>query len=138
VKRAIADGTDDVIGIFEANEAGSREGVRDHQQARPARRGDGEERREGARSRSDVRERDTLQRLWGALQTIEQFGVSVSAVTGWTRIVGAGLTPEQRFAVARDLKEAIKARFEPEAWQRVPSPSSTSCESTSATRCRAM
>ena len=63
-----------------------------------------------------------MQRLWEALQVVERFGVPVASLLAWTRIVSAAATPEQRFEIARDLKEAIKARFEPETWQRVAQP----------------
>ena len=64
----------------------------------------------------------SLQRLWEALQIVERFGVAVASILGWTRIVGGAATSDQRFAIARDVKEAIKARFEPETWQRVAQP----------------
>ena len=64
----------------------------------------------------------TAGRLWEALQVVERFGVPVAALVEWTRIVSPAATPAQRFAIARDLKEAIKARFEPEAWQRIAQP----------------
>jgi hypothetical protein len=63
-----------------------------------------------------------LRRLWDALDVVAQFGVAADAVAGWGRIVSPGASPAERHAVARDLKEAIKARFEPEAWQRVAQP----------------
>ncbi len=63
-----------------------------------------------------------LQRLWEALQVVERFGVPVTALADWFRIVSPAPTPEQRFEIARDLKEVVKARFEPEAWQRVAQP----------------
>jgi hypothetical protein len=61
----------------------------------------------------------TLERLWEGLQIVETFGVKVGSITGWTKIVSAAATPTERFAVARDLKDSIRARFEPDAWQRV-------------------
>lgn len=63
-----------------------------------------------------------LWRLWDVLQIVERFGVSVASLLSWTHIVSADATPDQRFNIARDLKEAIKARYEPEAWQRVAQP----------------
>jgi ABC toxin N-terminal region/Neuraminidase-like domain/Salmonella virulence plasmid 28.1kDa A protein len=63
-----------------------------------------------------------LRRLWDALDVVAQFGVPAGAVAGWGRIVSRGASPAERHDVARDLKEAIKARFEPEAWQRVARP----------------
>jgi hypothetical protein len=69
-------------------------------------------------NRSDL----SLERLWEALQVVERLGVPVASLLRWTRIVGPGATPGQRFAIARDLREAIKARFDAEDWQRVARP----------------
>lgn len=123
VRSAIAEGTDDLIGVFETNQTGDIDEVysaiaklarRDEATVRAAARVVA-----GAPAfASDA----PVKRLWDALEVIERFGVPVTSVAGWTRIVGAGATPEQRFSVARDLKEAIKARFEPEAWQRLAQP----------------
>ncbi|MBD1847608.1 hypothetical protein H6F89_30255 [Cyanobacteria bacterium FACHB-63] len=63
-----------------------------------------------------------LQRLWDALQVIERFGVVPDAITEWTRIVSPTSLSKQRFDIARNLKETIKSRFEPIAWQRVAQP----------------
>jgi hypothetical protein len=63
-----------------------------------------------------------LQRLWDALQVVERFGVPVASLLEWVRIVSPTATPEQRFEIARGLKEVIKARYEPEVWQRVAQP----------------
>ena len=63
-----------------------------------------------------------LLRLWEVLQVVERFGVPVASLLDWTRIVSPAITPEQRFDIARDLKEAIKAHLEPEIWQRVAQP----------------
>lgn len=63
-----------------------------------------------------------LARLWAALQIVERFGVPVASLLGWTRIVSTSMVEEQRFAIACELREAIKARFEPETWQRAARP----------------
>jgi ABC toxin N-terminal region/Neuraminidase-like domain/Putative peptidoglycan binding domain/Salmonella virulence plasmid 28.1kDa A protein len=63
-----------------------------------------------------------LNRLWELLQVVERFGVPVPSLLNWTRIVNPSVIPEQRFEIARDLKETIKARFEQETWQRIAQP----------------
>ncbi len=63
-----------------------------------------------------------LQRLWQGLQIVERIGVPVGALLEWTGIVSRGATAEQRFRIAGDTREAIRARFEPEAWQRLAQP----------------
>src|SRR5262249_20089342 len=63
-----------------------------------------------------------IRRLWDALQVMEQFGVPVATITTWPNVVRAAATSDDRFAVARGVKESIKARFEPDAWQRIAQP----------------
>ena len=60
-----------------------------------------------------------LQRLWEGLQIVERIGVPVGDLLEWTGIIGRGITAQQRFRLAGDTREAIRARFEPEAWQRL-------------------
>ncbi|HEY0609789.1 MAG TPA: neuraminidase-like domain-containing protein, partial [Chitinophaga sp.] len=61
----------------------------------------------------------SLLRLWDALKITTQLGVAVHIIAGWTKIVSSAATPGQRFAIARDVKESLKARFDAEAWQRI-------------------
>src|SRR5262249_4869578 len=59
-------------------------------------------------------------------------GVPVAALLDWLRIVSPNTQPRmvisdraraaQRFKIAQDLKEALKARFDTETWQRVAQP----------------
>jgi len=74
-----------------------------------------------------------VQRLWDALQIVERFGVPLLAIAGergvapnlargWITIVSPLATPNQRFTIAHDLKEALRARFDTEAWQQVAQP----------------
>jgi hypothetical protein len=124
VKRDLAGGTDDLIGVFEANEVGYMDKVypliakltrRDEATVKAT---------ANALSTTALSFPNELAmlRLWDALQVVERFRVPVASIVGWTRIVSTTATPKQRFAIARDLKEAIKARFEPEIWQRVAQP----------------
>ncbi|MCI0721217.1 MAG: peptidoglycan-binding protein [Acidobacteria bacterium] len=53
-----------------------------------------------------------IQRLWEVLQVVEKLGVPIEAIVRWA-------TPAPDFAVARDLKNTVKARYEPENWQRI-------------------
>ena len=123
LKRDLAGGTDDLIGIFEANETGDPDEV--YSLIAKLTRRDEDTVKATAKALlappTFASERP-LQRLWEALQVVERFGVRVSSLLEWTHIVGYAATPEQRFEVARDLREAIKARFEPENWQRVAQP----------------
>jgi hypothetical protein len=48
--------------------------------------------------------------------------VQAASVVKWTRIVRPAATPADRFDIARELREAIKSRFEPQDWQRVAQP----------------
>ncbi|MCK5014071.1 MAG: hypothetical protein KAS66_09645 [Candidatus Omnitrophica bacterium] len=123
LKHDLAGGTDDLIGVFEANEVNDMDKV--YQQfAKLTRRDEAiVKATDNALSATPAFANElAVQRLWEALQVIERFGVSVASVVGWTWIVSTAATPEQCFAIARDLKDAIKARFEPETWQRVAQP----------------
>jgi|CXWL01.1.fsa_nt_gi peptidoglycan hydrolase-like protein with peptidoglycan-binding domain len=53
-----------------------------------------------------------MAQLWQALQIVEKFGVQMASLKKW-------LTPQPDAAVAMDVRHTIKARYEPEAWQRV-------------------
>lgn len=122
LKKDLAGGTDDLIGIFEANDADVYPLV-----ARITRRDEALVKDTAkalfvAPAVPAFKSEKPLQQLWEALQVVERFGVPVRSLLEWTRIVSPASTPEQRFGITCDLKEAIKARFEPETWQRVAQP----------------
>lgn len=67
---------------------------------------------------SDFANEQGLWRLWNALQVLGKLGVPavpVEAITRWA-------TPNPNFNLARDLRNTIKARYEPEDWQRIAQP----------------
>jgi peptidoglycan hydrolase-like protein with peptidoglycan-binding domain len=53
-----------------------------------------------------------IQKLWNMLQVIEKLGVSADAVVRWA-------SPAPGFSVARDLRDTVKARYDPETWRLV-------------------
>jgi len=53
-----------------------------------------------------------IERLWQALQIVERFGVSVASLQKW-------LTPQPDAAVAMDVRNTVKSRYEPETWQGI-------------------
>lgn len=59
-----------------------------------------------------------LHRLWDALQMIERFGVQPEWLQHWTLSASMRSSPQQRRELVDGLKKALKARFEPETWQR--------------------
>jgi len=63
-----------------------------------------------------------IRRLWDALQIVETFGVAVAAIIGATEIISTTKTAEERFTIASALRHTVKARYEPENWQRVAQP----------------
>jgi ABC toxin N-terminal region/Neuraminidase-like domain len=122
VKLALADRTSDLIDIFEVNEADDL----DQTYAAVAKL----TRREVAVVKDTARaifpaqslnNEQSLERLWAGLQLVERFRVPVASLVDWTRIVGPGL-PEQHYAIARDVRDAVKASLAPEAWQRMAQP----------------
>jgi len=123
LKRDLAGGTDDLIGIFEANETGNLDKV--YARLAQLTRRDEAIVKVTARALvavSSFKSEEPLLRLWEALQVVERFGVPVASLLEWTRMVSPAATPEQRFEIARNLKDTIKARFEPETWLRVAQP----------------
>lgn len=123
LKRDLAGDTSDLIEIFEAN------GTDDLQKVYPlianlTRRDKAtiKESAEALFAAPAFASEKPLQRLWEVLQIVERFGVPVTSLLDWTRIVSPTATADQRFEIARDLKDAIKARFEPETWHRVAQP----------------
>lgn len=129
LKRDLAGGADDLIGVFEFNEvdkldsadsANSVYGLiaeltrRDIDTVKAA--------SKALFPAPDFASERPLLKLWEVLQVLERFGVSIELLKGWTQIVSPAASPEQRYGIARDLKESVKARFEPETWRRVAQP----------------
>lgn len=130
LKRELAGGTDDLIGIFEAN--GTAAADRLEKQVYPliaklTRRGEATVKASAealvkAPAVATFESERPLRRLWEALQVVDRFGVPPASLLEWTGIVNDATTGERRFEIARDLREAIKARFDSETWQRVAQP----------------
>ncbi len=123
LKRDLADGTDDLIEIFEVNGETGVDAVYPLL-AKLTRR---EESTVKACANAlfdapDFASEQPLWKWWEGLQVVERFGVPVASLLAWTGIINPALPPAQRYEIARGLKEAIKARFEPEDWQRVAQP----------------
>ena len=53
-----------------------------------------------------------LRRLWQMLQMVERFGMSVQDLARWA-------TPAPDADTAQNLKNAVKARYTPDNWQRI-------------------
>ncbi|HEV2665981.1 MAG TPA: neuraminidase-like domain-containing protein, partial [Blastocatellia bacterium] len=67
----------------------------------------------------DLANEKGLMRLWEALKVVERLGVPAGAVVRWTEIINPVKTMDERFAIARDLKNMVKARYEQENWRRI-------------------
>jgi hypothetical protein len=125
LKRDLAAGSDDLIDVFEAAEADSA-GTTVFQVIAKLMRRDVET--VGAAAFAVVgifasfNSEQPLRRLWEALQIVTRVGVPVASLPEWTQIVAAGATPQQRFDIACDLRNSVRARFAPEAWQRLAQP----------------
>ncbi len=63
-----------------------------------------------------------LPRLWDALQVVERLGIPAGAVVAATKVVSPAVTPEGRYAIARDVRATVKARYGPDDWRRVAQP----------------
>lgn len=130
LKRDWAGGTDDLIAIFESNETSAADRLEKQVYPLVAKL----TRRDEATIKATVKalvkapvvptfeSEKPLWRLWEAVQVVERFGVPPESLLGWIDIVRSTTTGTGRFKLARDVKEAIKARFDPETWQRVAQP----------------
>lgn len=119
LKRDLAGGTDDLIGIFEKSSLDQVYPLI----ARLTRREDiAIIDASNVLSISSFPNELAVRRLWEALQVVGRFGVSIGSIVGWTGIVNPEIKSNQRFTIAHDLKEAIKARFEQDNWQLIAQP----------------
>lgn len=122
LKRDLAGGREDLIGIFEASSLHLDEVYpliaavtrRDTATVRQT-----AERLFAAPRFADER---AVERLWDALQVVERVGVPVSEIVQWTNIADPTATDSQRFAIARGVREALKARFDEERWRQIAQP----------------
>ena len=130
LKRDLAGGTDDLIGIFEANGTAAADRLENQVYPLIAKLTRRDEATVKASAEALVEaptvpafeSERPLWRLWEALQVVERFGVPPPWLLGWPDLVKSATTGARRFELAHDVKEAIKARFEPETWQRVAQP----------------
>ena len=67
----------------------------------------------------DFAQEKGIGQLWEVLQTVETLGVPIAALKRWTDIINPAKNFDERFAIARDLRNTVKAKYEPETWQRI-------------------
>ncbi|WP_068819221.1 neuraminidase-like domain-containing protein [Phormidesmis priestleyi] len=70
----------------------------------------------------DFAQEKGIGQLWEVLQTVETLGVPIAALKRWTDIINPIKNFDERFAIARDLRNTVKAKYEPETWQRIAQP----------------
>jgi len=127
LKREMAGGTDGLIDIFEANATSAIDRLDKAVYPRIAAltRRDTSVVKAAARALAaspDFASEEPLRRLWMALQLVELVRVPVASLVDWVKVISPSATAEQRFEVARDLKEAIKASLQADGWNRVAQP----------------
>jgi hypothetical protein len=127
LKRDLAAGTDDLIGILEAGESADPDRLDKKIYPLIATLTRRDERTVKATANAlfgapAFDSEQPLAALWTALQVVGRFGVPVDALLDWTAILGPGASAERRYGIARGLKQALKARFDAEAWRRVAQP----------------
>jgi len=127
LKGEMAGGSGDLIGVFEANGTTAPDKLEKQvypQIANITRRDEATVKAtaESLFSSPAFASEQPLERLWEALKIVAHVGVAPAALKAWTGIVDRTRTADERFAIARDLRDTIKARFEDEAWQRVAQP----------------
>ena len=139
LKQELAPGSDDLIEIFEACSASTKDQLytliakltrRDQTTVRDV--------AEGLSATTPTfKTEKSLERLWTALKIVERLGVHPASLCKWIGIdisatsdekgagrgiIGENTLPEDRYQIARDLKQSVKSRFEEDAWQRVAQP----------------
>lgn len=133
LKREFAGGTDGLIDIFEANGTGAADRLATvYEHIGKLARRDQAVVQATAEALSPIANPDfaddrPLSRLWDALKLVERFGAPAAAIQRWTRIAalttGLGApSNDERFAIAREVKDTVKARFDAETWLRVAQP----------------
>lgn len=130
LKRELSPGTDDLLGILEANDTNLPGHLDAQVYPRIARLTRRDPRLVKATAEALVSPPDAphfeserpLLRLWEALEVVERFGLEPGTLAGWRALTATNTAGARRFELAREAKEAIKARFEPEGWQRVARP----------------
>jgi hypothetical protein len=58
-------------------------------------------------------------RLWNALQAVQIIGIPVVSLAGATLVVASAQTQDARFAIANNLKNAVKAHFTTDSWRPI-------------------
>lgn len=64
----------------------------------------------------------TVRRLWEALRLVDRFGVAVATLAACADLLKPGVAESRRAEIARDLKDAVKARAGEQNWTRVAQP----------------
>lgn len=70
---------------------------------------------------SFANERD-VQKLWSGLQLVYAFGIPLQSLIDSIDIVSSGQAEEKYQSIAQNLKNALKAKYEPETWQQIAQP----------------
>jgi len=63
----------------------------------------------------DFAQEKGIGQLWEILQMVEKLGVPITAIARW-------VTPSPNFAIARDLRNTVNAKYEPDTWQQIAQP----------------
>jgi hypothetical protein len=63
-----------------------------------------------------------LVRLWRALQLVSRSGVPATTLAGWADITQSGTAAVDRHRIAKEARDALRARTGVSAWQRVAGP----------------
>lgn len=122
LKRELAGGTDQLIDVFKANAVD----VDDAYEALAT-----VTRREKAQvamaaaslwANPVLANEQQVERVWKVLQLTERFGAPPATLKSGAGVGGPAATHAQRFAIARDLRESVKSRFDESTWRRVAQP----------------
>lgn len=124
LKREIASGTDDLIGLFE-QASRTKTDLQDvcTSVARLTRRTSAivaVTATELGLKTADFADVTRLQRLWDALQVVERIGTSAANIARWSSTVVSPTSDDtEKKNIAEALKNAVKALYATETWERV-------------------
>ena len=63
----------------------------------------------------DFAQEKGMGQLWEILQMVEKLGVPIATIARWA-------TPAPDFAIARELRNTVNAKYEPDTWQQIAQP----------------
>jgi len=68
---------------------------------------------------NDLKKYTTLEKIWKVLQLLHQFGIRIEDFDSVISVLNIGLSNDERYRLASNFKNVIKARYSPDNWNRI-------------------